>query len=505
MIKKMFLLALLAVTGVAAGKAQTLKIHTIGDSTMADYVENTTRTRGWGEMLQEFFSDEVQIVNYARGGRSSRSFCEEGRWDKVKENIHPGDYVFIQFAHNDEKEGGKDGADGRGTVPWTTYKSFLEKYVDETRQLGGKPVFITPIVRRYFDETGKITRKGCHDIGTVEDDSTLNYVRVMKNVARQKKVVMVDMTALTKDFVEKLGPAATIRQIYVPTDGTHTQATGAACYAQIVVSDLKRQKILSNYINSEIPLVLNPTSLDFGTVYAGDEAVLCFDITGLKLSPEVGILSLKAPEGMEISLEPHSNPQQKIDIAYSNGKLWNKTLFLHFKPTIAVSVNSSLIITYGAQLRGLPVKAIGKEIRQKKDITLHSADILLKGIKTKGEGYTIETDNWPIDIDESGNRYVEFVIRNKKKKVLTLQQLSFILRGELCCRVAYARGKDFYPRTDIGESQQINNSSDKLVFPVNATINPNENLHIRIFPWNTSGGTMDFQLIDWQVQGFEIE
>ena len=71
---------------------QNLKVHTIGDSTMADYMENTTRTRGWGEMLQEFFSKEVQVINYARGGRSSRSFWKEGRWDKVKENISPGDY-----------------------------------------------------------------------------------------------------------------------------------------------------------------------------------------------------------------------------------------------------------------------------------------------------------------------------------------------------------------------------------------------------------------------------
>ena len=65
-------------------QAQQLKIHTIGDSTMADYVENTTRTRGWGEMLQEFLSPDAQVINYARGGRSSRPFCEEGLRDKLK-------------------------------------------------------------------------------------------------------------------------------------------------------------------------------------------------------------------------------------------------------------------------------------------------------------------------------------------------------------------------------------------------------------------------------------
>lgn len=126
MIKKLILLGCIILAESTTLLAQIVKVHTIGDSTMADYVENTTRTRGWGEMLQEFFSNKVQVINYARGGRSSRSFCEEGLWDKVKKNMTQGDYVFIQFAHNDEKEGGKDGADFRGTAPWTTYKSFLE-------------------------------------------------------------------------------------------------------------------------------------------------------------------------------------------------------------------------------------------------------------------------------------------------------------------------------------------------------------------------------------------
>ena len=94
----------------------------------------------------------------------------------------------------------------------------------------------------------------------------------MKNVARQKKVPVVDMTALTKEFVEDLGVDATIQQIYLPTDGTHTQATGAACYTRIVAHDLVHQGILSKYIDSEVPMVLNPTLLDFGTIYIGNES-----------------------------------------------------------------------------------------------------------------------------------------------------------------------------------------------------------------------------------------
>ena len=155
---KKILLSLAAIATLQISQAQEVKVHTIGDSTMADYNENTTFTRGWGEMFQEFFNDDLQVINYARGGRSSRSFCQEGLWDKVKSNITPGDYVFIQFAHNDEKEGGVDGADGRGTAPWTTYKSYLEKYVDETRQLNGLYL----------------------DLDTYNLDFRMNRIRVMK-------------------------------------------------------------------------------------------------------------------------------------------------------------------------------------------------------------------------------------------------------------------------------------------------------------------------------------
>ena len=88
MMRKLLFFGVFAVLESGLVWTQNLKVHTIGDSTMADYMENTTRTRGWGEMLQEFFSKEVQVINYARGGRSSRSFWKE----KVKENISPGDY-----------------------------------------------------------------------------------------------------------------------------------------------------------------------------------------------------------------------------------------------------------------------------------------------------------------------------------------------------------------------------------------------------------------------------
>lgn len=502
MFKQVFLAGFLFAAGTSALTAQNITVHTIGDSTMADYAENTTRTRGWGEMLQHFFSDEVRIMNYARGGRSSRSFYEEGLWDKVKKEIHPDDYVLIQFAHNDEKEGGKDGADLRGTAPWTTYKSYLERYVDETRQLGGKPVFVTPIVRRYFDKYGKITPKGCHDLGIAPDDSTLNYVRVMKQVARLKQVPLIDMTALTKKFTEELGPEATIQQIYVPTDGTHTQATGAACYARIAAAELKRQGILASYIHTDIPLIVNPDTLRFGTVYIGDKAIQCVDLIGLNLSPTNGILTLSAPEGMGFSTQLNTSPQRSIALSYTKGKLWNQSLFLHYTPTHAGSLRAPLNISNGNITCQIIANALGKKISQKAPIYITHFTIQQKGIVEQNSSYTIESGMWPADIDEDGKRYIEFILHNTNK-VLAIHQLSFIMQGECCYRIAYGRGKDFYPRTDIGEAQRP--ISGKQTYPLNITVYPNENLHIRVFPWNPKGGPMEFQIEQWQLQGMTIE
>ena len=117
---------------------------------MADYEESTTQVRGWGEMFQQFVPQGVEVINHAIPGRSSKSFYDEGSWNNVKKQIRPGDFVFIQFAHNDEKANGEDDPQGRGTAPWSTYRHYLINYVAETRQLGAEPIFVQPIVRRSF-------------------------------------------------------------------------------------------------------------------------------------------------------------------------------------------------------------------------------------------------------------------------------------------------------------------------------------------------------------------
>ncbi|MBR5820129.1 MAG: rhamnogalacturonan acetylesterase [Alistipes sp.] len=506
-----FIFSILAVAGgmwrCTSNKAEEVKlrVHIIGDSTMADYVENTTRTRGWGEMLQEFFTPDVKVINYARGGRSSRSFYKEGRWQWVLDSIQTGDYVLIQFAHNDEKEDGKDGADDRGTAPWTTYKSYLERYVDESRALGATPVFVTPIIRRYFTEDGTISPKGCHDLSTFPDDSTLNYVRVMKRVARDKQVQVVDMTALTKQYAEALGAEKTIKCIYVPTDGTHTQATGAACYARLAVEGLIDQGILSDYLRADIPLVLNPTALHYHTLFAGERGVVCFDLAGINLAPEAGELTLEAPQGMLLADSPDGEPMPKLSFPYEEGKLWNKCFYLHYTPTESGTVEEEVIIRWGKESRRLPVYAEVQEVVERTPLKLTPTEYTLRELVEKPQGVTREGGVWEAEIDEVQKRYVELIIPRAEQTRL-LRNISFSIEGEVAFRVACAYGKDFYPRTDLGEEQQAVKGVRKISYPIDVTIHAGQQLHIRLFPWSTTESrNLHFKLSDWQIDGVTLQ
>lgn len=501
---KTICLSAFMLAGVGAS-AQQVRIHTIGDSTMADYAENTTRTRGWGEMLQEFFdSTKVKVVNYARGGRSSRSFHHEGLWEHVMQNIRPGDYVLIQFAHNDEKEGGVDGDDYRGTAPWTTYRRYLELYVDETRSKGATPVFVTPIIRRYFDKTGHITRRGQHDLGPEDNDSVLNYVKVMKTVAGAKHVPVVDMTALTCAFAEKLGKDETTRRIYVPTDGTHTQATGAALYARLASEEMKRMGLLAESIKTDVQVVLNPVGLDLGTLYVGDEAVQCFDLTGIALTPQSGHITLKAPKGTTISVDDDKEKgTSQLTLDYDGGKLWNRSFFLHMRPKKARHFDDAIVVKWDGGERQLPVVAEWRKPKVQTTIVLDSPEISTKGLAdASGKGQICV--ELPAEIDENAGRYIEFVVRADRRTML-VKKLRMNINGNISYRIAYARGKDFYPRTDIAEQQSGSNGTRSVECNVGATIQPGGALHIRLFPWSVSGGRVSFALDGLSVEAVEIE
>ncbi len=226
-LKRFITLILVALGGLgllpAAGTnapARPLKIVLVGDSTVA--VKS-----GWGPGFQQLLTGEAVGTNLAAGGRSSRSFIAEHRWQQAL--ALQGDYYLIQFGHNDQPGKGPD----RETDPETTYREFMTRYVDEARAIGAKPVLVTSLVRRQWNPSGdgKIT-------------STLEpYVAAVKKIAAEKNVPLVDLHAASQALCEQLGRARCDQLsplVSNRVDNTHLNARGSAVFGRLVATELIR-------------------------------------------------------------------------------------------------------------------------------------------------------------------------------------------------------------------------------------------------------------------------
>ena len=230
------------------------RILTIGDSTMANYDEEQysgeKEQRGWGQLFPRLVTGTTVVTNAAKNGRSSKSFYYEF-WNELKETVQRGDYVFIQFGHNDEKSDGLDSDENdktqRGTAAWGQYQKYLTKYVEDVRAKGANPVFFTPVVRRAFNKNNiSINDKGLHNLSSIcGNDSTMNYPLAMRVLAEKLSVPVVDMTKLTRELVEAYGPKKSKEVIYVNVDDTHLKEQGALLFAKLAVADLQKQGILT--------------------------------------------------------------------------------------------------------------------------------------------------------------------------------------------------------------------------------------------------------------------
>lgn len=211
------LLVALALPAMAVAQvpSDTITVFMIGDSTMANKpLDKENQERGWGQMLPIYLEGAIKVDNHAVNGRSSKSFINEGRWEKVREQIRPGDYVIIQFGHNDEKP-----KEDRHTDPGSTFDDNLKKFVNETREKGGKPILMNSIVRRNFpvgdavaedtDDLRKTWKKNINNYpaeGKILVDTHGDYIVAPRNVAKELDVPFVDMNALTHELVQDLGP-----------------------------------------------------------------------------------------------------------------------------------------------------------------------------------------------------------------------------------------------------------------------------------------------------------
>ena len=246
------------ITGMVTGKKGSVKIFLASDSTCANYeLEDNYQTKrfpltGWGQVFQQFFrkdslklisalvrADSVIVDDRAKGGRSTRTFFQEGRWRAIYEELNPGDLVLIQFGHNDaSKEKTERFVDIEG------YKEFLRLYVLQTRQKGGIPVLITPVNRNYPWEDGVL--KSCHG----------EYSQAIKDIAQEMSVLMIDLTQSSCEYFTKKGKDFVSEKYFMhlpagvytaypdgQNDNTHFQPEGAKAVAQLVFNGLKSLKI----------------------------------------------------------------------------------------------------------------------------------------------------------------------------------------------------------------------------------------------------------------------
>lgn len=220
------------------------RIFLIGDSTMSEKVNpDQNPERGWGQLLPEFFL-ELRIENHAVNGRSTKSFITEQRWEKVYNSLKEGDYVFIQFGHNDQKY--KDPK--RFTNPFTQYRANLIHFVEQTRSKGANPVLFTSVVRRNFNEYGALV------------DTHGSYPLVVHWVAETLTVPLVDLQLYSEQLELAYGVEGS-KKLHLhfkkgthpyykeeKVDNTHYSVEGARAVAHLVAKDLYRQNILREYL-----------------------------------------------------------------------------------------------------------------------------------------------------------------------------------------------------------------------------------------------------------------
>lgn len=212
-------------------------IYTIGDSTMADKKPEVYPETGWCQVLNQYFDESVTVKNHAVNGRSSKSFIDEGRWQTVLDSLNPGDFVFIQFGHNDQK----DYDSTRYTTPFGTYTANLEMFVTETREKGATPILFTSIVRRKFGDNGLLT------------DTHGDYPVATRQVAKKLNVPLIDLQKITEKWVNGLGdePSKTMFLWTEPNDqfpegrkdDTHLCESGAKEIARLAMDECKKQNL----------------------------------------------------------------------------------------------------------------------------------------------------------------------------------------------------------------------------------------------------------------------
>jgi len=234
-----FLVIIFLFSMTAFAQSRPVTIFLAGDSTMAAKQPDKRPETGWGEMLQKHFDErKVQIENHAQNGRSTKSFIAEGRWQALVDKVQKDDVVFVQFGHNDES---KD--KGERYTPPDDYKKNLVRFVEEVRAKGGVPVLLTPVMRRRFDKDGKFY------------DTHGEYPDLVRAVAREHEVPMIDMHKLSEGVIVKFGVEGS-KKLFLQLqpgenpnypqgveDNTHFSPLGAEEMANLAVAGIRNNNL----------------------------------------------------------------------------------------------------------------------------------------------------------------------------------------------------------------------------------------------------------------------
>ena len=233
--RKLFIPLILFLMAFAMPEKKKITIWMCGDSTMSIKEKKAYPETGWGMPFVYFWDSTVTIENLAKNGRSTSSFRNEGLWQIVLDKATEGDYVFIQFGHNDEVSTKKT------YTTETEFKNNLKQYVSETRSKKATPILLTPMARRKFDAAGKI--EGTHDV----------YSQIVRDVAKEEKVLLFDMDKITQQLYQQFG-VENSKLLFMQLkpnehpnypegrdDNTHFNELGARLIAQLVLEEIKKQ------------------------------------------------------------------------------------------------------------------------------------------------------------------------------------------------------------------------------------------------------------------------
>ena len=525
-----------------------IKIIMVGDSLMRTYAVNTADQTGWGQVLGQFLTTDATVDNtLSNGGRSSRSFYNEvGRWDQVKARLTAARtagtpaFVFIMFAHNDQKK--TTDTDGplyltfasnnqNGTVAGTYY-DYLERYIVETRDLGGIPVLFTPFVREYLTGSpATVTIEGQHNITVPYAGETTargDYPAAARAIAAKHDVPIVDITAWSKTMVEAHAATNTLPYVYISGDQTHIRDLGALLMAEEAVRALNAQGILTAYAKpATARLMLDTSALAFGGIYTGNTLDKSFIISGFK--DVTGTITITAPASYGVSTNGTDfGPTAMItaDSSFVGG-----VVSVRFAPADSIAYNSELTVAHSTltpdygntvanakpgavsltgngkvAIAGTPATATwpmysGSTIvlGPMTDGAISATTATLTGLVNKNVSFNaarFDTPDsvWPAEGGRNAARYVEFTVP-VTSGTFTLDTIS-VGGGSgggsnMRWDIVYSLTPDFATPTALGTS--LSGVKDTIVpngyQSLGVNVTAGQTLYLRVYPYNTTAAT----------------